>query len=503
MRRLIIYLLTLFFSIFFSNLVFANYCADLENYLKNTTDLLQIEKYPEYGFGFELKKDLSLLNIESASQTYDLPYDRDKNGYLIIGSIDKDSPFNKFYQSSDNGLIFLTPYDKIVSVNGISVSDLDDETFSELINSFDEIDFKFQLYEDDNLTILSNPQLINGLLEIKIKKDDFMKSDFFFTQISPMDLIEIDSQKGEYIFEYRHDVSFYINLNENMPVPKKDELSSCSFQVSSDEDLFAKYNIKAPMILFPTLIETISTKQNYIDFFYIDDYLAVHRVKRNVSKFSDVFNYKLFPFDKPKIVIPFYPFDTNDYVSSYFGIIKNLAYENYFFQENIITPGFKILNTDYYSHVDDFYSESYMHKNEYYFEINLARSSFYYLTKVILPIFLVLLLSWSSFWIRSKDIESKLTVTIICFLSLIAYNFVVDDSIPKLDYLTWLDYFIFSSYVLCSLSTFCAVYDYRNQNVQSDKFSKLTDLVRSSGIPVYILFNLIIYFSIIIFFDYG
>ena len=156
MRRLIINLLTLFFSIFFSNLVFANYCADLENYLKNTTDLLQIEKYPEYGFGFELKKDLSLLNIESASQTYDLPYDRDKNGYLIIGSIDKDSPFNKFYQSSDNGLIFLTPYDKIVSVNGISVSDLDDETFSELINSFDEIDFKFQLYEDDNLTILSN-----------------------------------------------------------------------------------------------------------------------------------------------------------------------------------------------------------------------------------------------------------------------------------------------------------------------------------------------------------
>ena len=32
-----------------------------------------------------------------------------------------------------------------------------------------------------------------------------------------------------------------------------------------------------------------------------------------------------------------------------------------------------------------------------------------------------------------RELESKLTITIVCLLSLIAYNFVIDKDLPKLE----------------------------------------------------------------------
>ena len=86
-----------------------------------------------------------------------------------------------------------------------------------------------------------------------------------------------------------------------------------------------------------------------------------------------------------------------------------------------------------------------------WFEIQ--REGTYYIYKLILPITFLLILSWMVFFIKPSDLESRLTISIVVFLSLIAYNFVIADDVPKLGYLTFMDSFILVSYVFAGVPT--------------------------------------------------
>ena len=46
-------------------------------------------------------------------------------------------------------------------------------------------------------------------------------------------------------------------------------------------------------------------------------------------------------------------------------------------------------------------------------------------------------------------------------MSLIAYNFVIDKEIPKLEYLTTMDWIIFSSYVFATIPNFLCIISFK------------------------------------------
>ena len=48
----------------------------------------------------------------------------------------------------------------------------------------------------------------------------------------------------------------------------------------------------------------------------------------------------------------------------------------------------------------------------------------------------------------------------MCLLALIAYNFIIDEDLPKLAYLTFLDAFILLSYFFTGIATVLCVYSY-------------------------------------------
>ena len=93
--------------------------------------------------------------------------------------------------------------------------------------------------------------------------------------------------------------------------------------------------------------------------------------------------------------------------------------------------------------------------------LDIERESAYYIFKIILPIILILVVCWSSIWITPREIESRLTITIVCLLSLIAYNFVIDSELPKLEYLTTMDFIILMSYVYAAIPNFLSIYSHR------------------------------------------
>ena len=86
--------------------------------------------------------------------------------------------------------------------------------------------------------------------------------------------------------------------------------------------------------------------------------------------------------------------------------------------------------------------------------IRISNSSEY---KIIIPILLILAVAWYVLWIPTEDVGSRLTTSIVAFLSLIAFNFVFQDDIPKLDILTSLDKFILLSYAFCAIPIFTTI----------------------------------------------
>lgn len=90
----------------------------------------------------------------------------------------------------------------------------------------------------------------------------------------------------------------------------------------------------------------------------------------------------------------------------------------------------------------------------YVLEFTAERHSRYYVWKIILPLVLIVLMSWSLFLIDPTNVSTKIAVATSAMLTLIAYRFVVDSQVPRVPYLTRLDIFIFADTLLVLSSLF-------------------------------------------------
>ena len=126
--------------------------------------------------------------------------------------------------------------------------------------------------------------------------------------------------------------------------------------------------------------------------------------------------------------------------------------------------------------------------------MDIERKSSYYIFKIIFPIILILMVCWSAVWIDPKEIESRLTVTIVCLLSLIAYNFVIDSELPKLEYLTIMDYIILVSYIYATIPNFLSIYSFELQKKNRKLTEKYEQYEKKYGLPSYLAIVILIVF---------
>ena len=120
-------------------------------------------------------------------------------------------------------------------------------------------------------------------------------------------------------------------------------------------------------------------------------------------------------------------------------------------------------------------------------QIDIKRYATSYFYKIILPILLIFAVAWSVLWIPPKEqwVESRLTTSIVALLSLIAYNFVFQDDIPKIDILTRLDKFILWSYFFCSIPIFTTIFLSRIADKSQQRAIQRNRLVRYVGGVLY------------------
>ena len=111
----------------------------------------------------------------------------------------------------------------------------------------------------------------------------------------------------------------------------------------------------------------------------------------------------------------------------------------------------------------------------HYLEFVLERNTLYYFMKIIFPVIFIVLISFSVFWIKNQEIEAKLNVSIVSLLALIAYNFVYNSELPKLNFITIIDSLVFISYLYSGAATIVSIYsyyDYRRDG-QKGEFNSL------------------------------
>jgi hypothetical protein len=88
----------------------------------------------------------------------------------------------------------------------------------------------------------------------------------------------------------------------------------------------------------------------------------------------------------------------------------------------------------------------------YAFEFIAARNAWHFIIKVIIPLLLIVMMSWAVFWIEPTDNGPQISVAVTAMLTLIAYRFALDVEVPKLPYATRLDVFVLTSTFLVFLS---------------------------------------------------
>ena len=86
--------------------------------------------------------------------------------------------------------------------------------------------------------------------------------------------------------------------------------------------------------------------------------------------------------------------------------------------------------------------------------VHVERRSGYYLWKVILPVVLIVAISWVVFWMSGDQLGRRAGISSTGMLTVIAYQFIIAGSLPRFPYLTVLDKIVLLALVLIALTMF-------------------------------------------------
>jgi hypothetical protein len=86
------------------------------------------------------------------------------------------------------------------------------------------------------------------------------------------------------------------------------------------------------------------------------------------------------------------------------------------------------------------------------FEFKAKRHVFYYVWKVIIPLMVIVMMSWAIFYIEPTQVAPQIGLAATSILTLIAFLFSLGKILPPIAYLTKIDFFVYGSLALVFLA---------------------------------------------------
>lgn len=84
-------------------------------------------------------------------------------------------------------------------------------------------------------------------------------------------------------------------------------------------------------------------------------------------------------------------------------------------------------------------------------QMDVHRQAMFLMRLVVMPLFLVVLLSWSVFWMERSSLGDRMSVSFVGLLTVVAYQIVLGDILPHISYVTLINGFLnFSFFIMCA-----------------------------------------------------
>ncbi len=430
---------------------------------------------PLNDFGFILEYDWDDKN----KKTF---YRKDNNGNYIVGKI-----YNLDLAKN------LKSGDSIISLNNKKFTNNQEQ--KDILKNDNKIKAEFFNQKKGNFT-----------LDIERKK--FYLTDAFL-QLEDISINSIDQKTG--IYEVRFVYNFsklygdsYKNFNDiadGTIIYDDNGIVNIEVCIFTEEE-FMRSKMNDPG--FQIKILNIAKKDN--DLFNVhykltpystkfgNDFNALYLQKNveGVYGIKNKFNLRAFPFDRQKISLELIDGKYNLDKRNIFISERAHIFLNEYVKKNEIL-GWDLIGYELnpFQHQSPFNMEGDF-SDGLRLDFLIERKHGYYVFKVIVPIVLILLICWGSVWIEPKEIESRLTITIVCLLSLIAYNFVIDSEMPKLEYLTVMDWIILISYFYATIPNFLSIASFKLQKTNLPMCQRIETYSKRYGILSYVMIIFVI-----------
>jgi hypothetical protein len=145
-----------------------------------------------------------------------------------------------------------------------------------------------------------------------------------------------------------------------------------------------------------------------------------------------------------------------------------------FISETLSVPDWDISNA---KGVPQIFKQKDIDRSSFLFEFEATRRYGFYLIKAIIPLFLIVAMSWVVFWIDPKESGSQLAVSVTTVLTLIAYHIALSAKLPDIHYLTRIDLFLFGSTMLVFASLIEVVVTSRLANSERLEQARYIDVI--------------------------
>ena len=459
-------------------------CSNFYNAVKNDELLFLKGVYPFYkydDFGFYIKRIWDSEKKKYISE-------KDKDGNLKVGEIYSMDAYNS-----------IKTEDSIIKINDKKINNIDqfNKIYEEDIKKI-KIELKdknaeqYIVYLDKSLSEYKH--LNYSLRDFNISELNLKKG---FYEVAINQSFQYEYSSLDNLDENLHE---YVQLGHKYLVGKITEEDTKEFAHICDptenemveNEILNPYDVTILNILRDDndlqkkIFKITPYKKSINDY----DGLRIEAETTNVQRVKNYYNLRSFPFDRQTLK---YTIVNNNY-----DLTKRLINAQMFtyetlhnFVKNDDIPGWEKKSFDikkfFYRNTTD---PENIARDGIQIEIELERKHGYYIFKVIFPIVLILTVCWSVVWINPKEIEARLTITIVCLLSLIAYNFVIDEELPKLEYLTVMDWIVLTSYVYATIPNFLSIYSFANRSsmLVTDKVDSLSKKFGLSSYLIIIVF---------------
>ncbi len=131
-----------------------------------------------------------------------------------------------------------------------------------------------------------------------------------------------------------------------------------------------------------------------------------------------------------------------------------------------------------------------------HFSFNAKRHVFYYIWKVIIPLMVIVMMSWAAFYFEPEQIAPQIGLAATSILTLIAFLFSLGKILPPIAYLTKIDYYVYSSLALVFLAFTEAVFTIKLSTKGNTLMAKKIDRYSRWIFPLIFLMILVLFVTI-------